>query len=48
MVRLKERTEKAGVGGLTFSLATKLLIFNILPIVLNPIHRGDILANRYS
>ena len=35
--------EKAGVGGSTPSLATKSLGFNSLPIILNPIHRGNIL-----
>ena len=38
--------EKAGVGGSTPSLATKSLVFNSLTLILNPIHRADILVNR--
>ena len=43
---LAERTEKAGVGGSTPSLATNISTFNKLPTMLNPIHRADIPANR--
>ena len=39
----KMSSEKAGVGDSTPSLATKSLIFNNLPLNLNPIHRVDIL-----
>ena len=34
--------EKAGVGGSTPSLATKLFILSRLHLILNPIHRIDI------